>query len=182
MSKTKKTAIIAIVLVMAMALASFGFAAWSQQLTVDGTATAVGTWDLKITDIQVSDKSANASVTTAPSVEDGINASAGEVNFALPLDWVEYTITVTNNGTTAADLTAIDFSVSDETNFTFTCYALDTATDVIEAGESCTFTAVLQLNDQDATFDFSNVEINITLDYAQETVVDAAPVPEHTAH
>ncbi len=86
-------------------VASVAYAAYAQVLTINGTSTASGTWDVKITGIT---RSAAAGATEASSTPSFTNTSATfDTTLAYPGATATYDVTVTNNGTVPAKLTTI---------------------------------------------------------------------------
>ena len=62
MAKSKKNYLV-IVLVVALVSLAVGYAAFSQNLTISGTATGTTTWDVKFTDATMSDTTHGTSKT-----------------------------------------------------------------------------------------------------------------------
>lgn len=151
MKKSNKKNYIAIVLIVLLLALAVGYAAFSSQLKITGTATAkAGTWDVKFT-------TANATA----SIVDGTAANSAvvtndqtvtvTVNLATPGDGSNITATITNNGTVDAKLTGFNASSANLTKVSDTVYQTDAikltlptvtsnGTDVIAAGSSKTFT------------------------------------------
>ena len=85
-------------------VASVAYAAFAQTLTISGTGSATGTWDVAITNITQS-SATGATDNTAPS----FNATSAtfDVNLGYPGATATYDVTVTNNGTIPAILDSI---------------------------------------------------------------------------
>lgn len=118
-AKTKNALIgglLAIVFVMAV-----GYAAFAQQLTINGTASVTSTWQVELTDIKAT--STNATGTDVPSADSGadggtalINSSTAQFKADLksPGDSVTYTVTVENKGNIDAQVKSIEFTEGDD--------------------------------------------------------------------
>ena len=77
-------------------LASVAYAAFIQLLSVEGTGTASGTWNVKITDVKlVAASSQGASDASAPSIGTGTSVTF-HTNLAYPGAHATYQVTVTN--------------------------------------------------------------------------------------
>ncbi len=96
---------ILIAALVVVGLASVAYAAFSQVLTISGTGTATGDWDVAITDITQT-AATGATDATAPSFT-GTSASF-DVNLAYPGATATYEVTVTNDGSIPAVLTSVD--------------------------------------------------------------------------
>ncbi len=85
-------------------LSSIAYAAYSKTVTISGTGTATGVWNVGITDITLSD-SDGATENSAPS-HNGTTASF-DVDLAFPGAFAEYQVVVTNSGNIPAILDSI---------------------------------------------------------------------------
>ena len=113
---------ILIAAVAVIGLASVAYAAFSQVLTINGTGTATGSWDVKITGIttQSSTGTTNASAPT-------YNATSAtfSTNLQYPGATATYRVTVTNNGTIPAKLGTIDgLATANAASPTYITYAI----------------------------------------------------------
>lgn len=116
-------------------LASVAYAAFAQILTVSGTGTAVGTWNVAITDITRT-SATGATDAVAPSFT-GTSATF-DTNLAYPGATATYAVTVTNNGSVDAKLTSITDMVSKNaeapTYITYTLSGVTGGTTTLAAG------------------------------------------------
>jgi uncharacterized repeat protein (TIGR01451 family) len=87
-----------------LALASVAYAAYSQTVSVHGSGTAAGDWNVAITDI-TKISTTGATENSAPTF-DGTSASF-DVDLAYPGATTQYDVTVTNNGSIPAKLTSL---------------------------------------------------------------------------
>lgn len=160
----------ALVLVL---LASVAYAAFAQTLTINGTGTAAGTWDVEITSITLSD-SYGMTENSAPVVA-GDNLSATfDVDLAAPGSFAEYDVLITNSGSIQAkfdsttDLTALNAAVPDYIFYTVTTPAANDP--IVPAG---TDTMVVRVEwDATETNPGTGVEskaATIDFDYSQDT-------------
>lgn len=182
MKKSNKNNYIAIVLIVLLLALAVGYAAFSSQLTITGSATAkAGTWDVKFTAASASDSIVSGTAKNSVTYTD--NKVTVTVNLATPGDGSNITATITNNGSVGAKLTG--FNPTGLTKVSDTVYQTGAikltlppvtadGTDVIAAGASKTFTfsvewdsdvseATVGTTGQTASFD-------ITFDYEQAGV------------
>ncbi|MFZ1258549.1 MAG: hypothetical protein WAQ25_03710 [Candidatus Saccharimonas sp.] len=86
-------------------LASVAYAAFAQVLTINGTSTASGTWDVKITGITRASASGATDAALTPSFT--ATTATFDSTLAYPGATATYNVTVTNAGTVPAKLTSI---------------------------------------------------------------------------
>ena len=90
---------------------AIGYAAFATNLTITGTSTITSTWDIRITDIQVTDIKNGATQAEEPAVTSNTTATF-KTNLTSPGDSMTYEVTVANEGNIAAKLDKI--TISDE--------------------------------------------------------------------
>jgi uncharacterized repeat protein (TIGR01451 family) len=91
--------------ILAVGLASAAFAAFSQILTISGTSTATGNWDVAIIGIT---KTAGTGETDAASTPSFTGTTATfDVNLAYPGATATYEVVMKNNGNINAKVSAI---------------------------------------------------------------------------
>jgi hypothetical protein len=115
-----------IVAAIVVGLSSIAYAAYSQVLTVNGSGTATGTWDVAITSITetASDGKTNNS---APSFT-GTSATF-DVDLAYPGAYAEYDVVVTNAGNIPAILSSItDLTTKNAEAPTYITYTVSNVT------------------------------------------------------
>ncbi len=95
---------ILVIALVVVGLASVAYAAFSQTLSIGGTGTANGDWDVKITNI-VQTSATGATDVSAPSYTD--TSATFDVNLAYPGATATYDVTVTNGGSIPAKLDTI---------------------------------------------------------------------------
>lgn len=107
---------------MVIGLASVAYAAFAQTLTINGTGTADGSWDVKITNITQA-SATGATDATAPSYTD--TSATFDVNLAYPGATATYNVTVTNGGSIDAILDSItDLTTINSAAPTYITYAV----------------------------------------------------------
>lgn len=155
-AKTKNALIgglLAIVFVMAV-----GYAAFAQQLTINGDASITSTWDVQMTGI--SETSHNGTGTDVPyaagTAEDGTKLIDGataqfKADLKSPGDSVTYTVTVKNSGDIDAKVEKIEFSKGDNSDVIDYTYTGIAANDTLTGGQSKTFTVTVTYNDSITT-------------------------------
>ncbi len=101
-------AVIAVVAVVA--LLGVTYAAFTQQLSVDGTATVnKSSWKIRFVDLKSVEKTGTATEVTQPSIQSGdTTISNFAVTLKTPGDSVSYKFSVTNEGTFNATLSSIN--------------------------------------------------------------------------
>lgn len=156
-TRKDKRAYIIIALVVALLLLAVGYAAFSKTLTISGTvAGTVPTYNVHFT---------NAAAGTTIS-GDTLTAN---VTFDFPGDAKSITATITNDSTRAVKLTGFTLTNPTDNKVTLTATSLATeaenGTEVLAAGDSCTYTFVLSWA-ADATSNASDT-YSIQFDYEQ---------------
>jgi hypothetical protein len=154
-------------------LASVAYAAYSQVLTVNGTGTASGDWNVAITDIS-STSSTGATDNTPPSFT-GTSATF-DTDLAYPGATESYDVTVTNNGTIPAILSSITDLTSTNAAapvyITYSATGLTAGTTTLAANGGTNVLHVTVLWDGSSSPDTSSGNskgATITLNYDQNT-------------
>ncbi len=110
---------------------------------------------------------------------DGACVTYDAVEFNRPGAWAQYTATVTNNGTAAADLSDYTVEVPGLDPDVFTVDTPDLSGDVLEVGESCTFTVVVKVAEDIDVLDADAQSFTVALVYAPEEI-EPAPGATHS--
>lgn len=165
-----------IVVVAVVGLASIAYAAYSTNLTVNGTGTATGGWDVAITNITLAG-SDGATQNSTPTYT-GTSANF-DVDLAYPGAYADYTVTVTNNGNIPAilssmtDLTSIN--TGDPTYITYAVSGVTTGTTTLgttaDVDNTNTITVHIEwtAGTNPDTSSGNSKAAAITFDYAQNT-------------
>lgn len=175
MKKSKKSYILIVLVVLLLALA-IGYAAFSANLTINGTATASGTWDVQFITSTV-DTAEHGTATVAKTTVDGDTLNVN-VTLTFPGDACTVTANIKNSGSIPAKLTG--FTLTDDQGGTYSNSDIDIivptiATDgseVIDAGETCPVTfAIKWKTSSTATNVTAKFKINFTYEQPSEVNV-----------
>lgn len=165
MKSKKKNALLLILLIAIIAIA-VGYAAMSQQLTINGTANISADWDVKITGIEATTQT-GATDKTAVSYTD--TTATFDVNLEYPGATATYAVTVANEGSIDAVLTEVkgisEANAADPTEVTFTIDAA--ADDTLNSGTTKTYNVTVTWADSDSIPTTTSKTATITLDYTQ---------------
>ena len=173
-AKTKNALIgglLAIVFVMAV-----GYAAFAQQLTINGTATVTSNWQVELTNIEAT--STNGTGTDVPyaasTAEDGtqlVNATTAQFKADLksPGDSVTYTVTIENKGNINAKVTGISFTEGEDSAPISYTYEGIAENDVINANNTTkTFTVTVTYDASvEAQPDVTNNTLTMHINFGQ---------------
>lgn len=163
-----KLIIAAVVLV---GLASVAYAAFAQILTISGTGTAAGNWDVEITSITAKDQTGATDRATTPSFTS--TTATFDVDLAYPGATSTYDVVIENNGSipaklsTLTDLTSLNSSAPTDIRYTLTGVAVN---DELAAGASVTATVKVEwLTGGSTNIDTQSKAATITFNYVQNT-------------
>lgn len=179
MKKSKKNYILIALIVVLLALA-IGYAAFTANLAIDGTANASGTWDVKFVESTV-DTSAHGSATVAEG--DTLNVN---VNLGFPGDGCTVTANIKNGGTVPAKLTK--FELTDDQGKEYANDDIeviipsieDDGTEIIAAGETCPVTFGVKWKTT-STAQTATAKFKISFTYEQATD-EVTVTPNHGEH
>lgn len=189
--KNKRNYII-VALIVVLLLLAVGYASFTQTLNITGTATASATWNVHFTSASTSKSGTGHSATISD--EKTINFTS---TLAYPGDAEKITAVITNDSSMGIKLTG--FTVTDGTNTVASVplgteteanedilidyVTLNTSTEKIAAGGSCTYEFVVRWNKESTTVPTAGSPISksytITFDYEQDTT-DSTLTPSHT--
>lgn len=157
--------------VVLIGLASVAYAAFAQILTINGTGTANGNWDVKIISITPKDQVGATDQATTPSFTD--TTATFDVDLAYPGATSTYDVVIKNNGTipaklsTLTDLTATNALSPVDIHYTLTGVAVN---DLLAAGASVTATVQVEwVAGGSVNIDTQSKVATITFDYIQNT-------------
>jgi hypothetical protein len=109
---------------------------------------------------------------------DDTSATYAPVEFTVGGAWAEYSVTVTNNGSTDADLS--DYELETALTAPYSVELPEIAEgEILKAGESCTLTFVVSVSDSEDEISADAQEFTVSLKYVQPEV-ESAPAASHT--
>ena len=165
MEDMHKFSIIMILLAVVFVMAA-GYAAFSQQLTINGSAEISSKWDVHIEDISVNNETLDGKNISASVGENTLSATF-QAELVSPGSAVTYNVTVRNGGTLNAKLDSLTFTDSNNDAIQYS-YAGISQNDVIDSGESQTFTITVKFNDQYTQMpDSTTSSVTMNLGYVQ---------------
>lgn len=168
MKKSKKSNIVIVLVVLLLALA-VGYAAFSTNLTITGTATTkTGNWDVKFTAAEITQS------TLAGTFEQNqatISEDKKTVNVAAylqaPGDGAKVTATITNAGRINAKLTSLNVTPITGADITVTAPTLTADNENLAAGQSRDFVFSVKWN-ENSTDNASDKTANISITFTYE--------------
>ena len=175
MKKSKKSNIVIVLVVLLLALA-VGYAAFSTNLTITGTATTkTGNWDVRFTKAEItqSELAGTFEQNTATVSEDGKKVDVAAF-LQAPGDGANVTATITNNGNLDAVLQ--EFKVSGMTqngnvytdgDIIVTVPTVDTTNGNIPAKSTGEFKFSIEWDDASKNTDTQDASFDITFTYVQ---------------
>ena len=184
MKKSKKNYVL-IALVVILLCIAVGYAAFSANLTINGTANASGTWDVKFVSATINE----AGHGNNPTISTDGKTLTVEVNLAYPGDGCTITANIKNNGTIPAILTGYEVLDANDQTFANNDIAVicpedgdgleTTGNEIINAGETCPYTFAVQWKDS-STATQATAKFKISFTYAQPNAATVNPI--HGAH
>lgn len=179
MRKNKKNYVIIVLIVLLLALA-IGYAAFSSTLTIDGTVTGTGTWDVKFQSaaLKDADGTADPKYGTAEVSGDNSETITAEINLAYPGDAVILEAVVINNGNTPAKLENIQITDPESAEIEITEDA-PVVDEVLAPGGTCTAQFLIKWKADSTVTDLGEQTFTITYEYTQDTT-EVNLTPEHT--
>lgn len=172
MKKSKKNYAIIVLIVLLLALA-IGYAAFSANLTINGTAEGTGNWDVHFKSATFKDSEGNTdtkhgstpTITTTTSTNDTITAT---VELAYPGDGVILEAVVENSGNIPAKLTNFTVIGADDDLEITQAISGPTANETLDAGGTCTAQFFIKWATTSDETSLSKT-FTITYDYSQDT-------------
>ena len=174
MKDRKKRTLVIGILCCLLVFMGVGFAVMNATLNIDGTATAINTWDVRMTSITVIDNSDGASNNAELTKinEDGISANFRS-DFTKPGDYITYEIKVENNGSIDAILNdiSITLNVAEQDKNLFNITDNRPEDMLLPAGEFITFTIKVEYRLDADRMPSSDIEYTVKVDYSQQTEI-----------
>lgn len=173
MKKTKRNYVVIALVIILLTLA-IGYAAFSDTLTISGTANAKGTFDMSF-------ESASIDLDTAKGI-DKTNSSA-KVNasdsnkldvvikdLAYPGAGASVTAVIKNNGTVDAKLTGLNFTGNNDTDIEIS-YPTDLVEgEIVPAKGTCTVTFTVKWKTNSTLTTEKSLDFSAVLEYEQSTI------------
>ena len=183
MKKQKRNFLLVALIVILLAIA-VGYAAFSANITISGTATASGTWDVKFLSASV-DTSSHGTANVTGNKNDTLSVS---VTLGYPGDGCTVTANIQNAGTVPAKLTG--FTLTDDQGKEFSNSEIEITTptittdgsEVIAAGGTCPVTfGIKWKKDSTTTTTTTTAKFKINFTYEQATN-EVTVTPTHGVH
>ena len=165
MSKRKKNNIIIGSLLAVVLLMAVGYAAFSSVLNISGTGSITSSWNIKITNVEVSNIVGDASDGVGTTFED-LTATINS-NLVSPGDSITYDVTVRNDGSLDAVLTNINLSESTNPAISFSTSNLEAGAELKTGGEAI-LKVTITYNDVTSQPENTSANLNVTLTYEQK--------------
>ena len=147
-----------------------GFAILNSNLNINGTATAVNTWNIVIDSIIPIDND-----TAATSVSTEIKASRAEASFAVdftkPGDYLEYEVIVSNEGSIGGYLESVKLEFENPENTDNSLFKITNDAEegtAINAGESISFKVRIEFDSEADRMPTSSVNFNLYTNVVQK--------------
>lgn len=175
MNKKSKNTLLLIVLLAILGI-SIGYAALSQNLTINGTSKIVSDWAIEITNIESKFTSGETGAVdnSAPTVGDDKVSATFDVTLYYPGAVATYDVTVENKGSINAKLDSISgIDTANSTTPTDVKYSITPTTNTLAAGDTTTYTVTVEWEKGDTNTvpetNGTTKTATITLNYVQET-------------
>ena len=151
---------------MILVIMGVGYAAFSSQLKISGTSNIASNFLVKITDIQSTVQSGQASDAEAPTHDD--TTATFKTNLVSPGDSMKYDITVENQGNIDAVLESIEVNDGNNPAITFQTSGIENG-DELQVSQTDILTVIVSY-DSNVTSQPENTEstITVTLNYKQK--------------
>ncbi len=161
----KKNYVVIICLIIIVCVLAIGFAAFSSNLTINGTGRIDSTWDVEIIDITSKNKVGSAYDTVAPIYTS--TSATFKTTLILPGDSMTYDVTVKNKGSLDAKVSKITLTDSKNPAIIFETSGIN-ENDLLKAGKTQVFKVIVSYNsDITSQPETLNSSLTVKLDYVQ---------------
>ncbi len=167
MRKNGKRNYFIIVLFLIVALLAVGYALFAESLSITGTATATGTFDLEFLTATVT-SSSKAGMPTATISGDKNALTLAADTLLEPGANVLYTVEIKNVGSVDAELTGVTINGDNDSDIDVTINPTPTTGTTVASGATHTFTIEVKWLPSSSTGGKS-INYSVTLDYEQAT-------------
>lgn len=175
MKKSKKGYVIIALIVILIAIA-VGYAAFSDTLTISGTATGAGTWSVVFKEAQLLDDTGavDSAHGDEPTIAGDGKSVTASVNLSYPGDGVILDATITNQGTVPAKVTNVSLTGENGYNPTtdpdLEVVAANPATDeVLPVDGSCNVQYRIKWKTDSTQTSIDSKTFTVTFNYEQAT-------------
>ena len=165
----RKDNIIIITLIIIILIMSIAYSAFASELTLNGIAEIIGKWDVKITGVEISERTLGCE-SEEPEYTD--TTATFHAKLTKPGDLIIYEIIIKNEGTMDAILKDVEFTIlNDSDNSSAIKYVNDEPDEILLAGEETTLMVAI-MYDTRITQEPSNKNSTITgeIEYVQKDV------------
>lgn len=179
--KNKKRNYVIVVLVVLLLALAVGYAAFSDTLTISGTANAKGTFDMQFTSATIDTATAKGINTTESSATISTDKNTVTVvvkDLAYPGAGTNVTVVAKNAGTVPAKLKGLKFTGNEDPDIKITFPEGLAVGEVVEAGKTCSITFSVKW-DENSTIATKDLTFSAELEYEQSTDVFTG-TPAHT--
>ena len=171
--KNKKRNYVIVVLVVLLLALEVGYAAFSDTLTISGTANAKGTFDMEFTSATIDTATAkgiNTTESTAEISQDKNTVTVVVKDLAYPGAGTNVTVVAKNAGTVPAKLNGLTFTgLNDNADIKVTFPDGLVENEVVQPGGTCTITFSVKWDKESKLTTEKTIEFTAKLDYVQET-------------
>ena len=160
---------ILIAAIAVVVLASVAYAAFAQTLQINGTGTATGDWDVRITGIT---RTSGTGVTEATAPAFTTTSARFDTNLQYPGSTATYSVIIENQGNVAAKLSTItDLTTLNAAAPAYITYTVGgvAQNDVLAAGGSATATVTVTWDSGSNGVTGANKSAQIDFNYVQNT-------------
>ena len=186
--------VLILMLILLLLILSVGYAVFSDNLTISGTANAKGTFDLEFQNAEiVKNIGADKEKTTAEISADKNTLTVNVGDLAYPGAGVEFSVDIVNVGTMPAEVQAVtpnNITGSEKIKVTG-LEGIKVGHPKIEVGDRCNihFTVEWPVDSREISETESSISFGLQIEYAQSTGevfdgqashIDGDPVPEYT--
>lgn len=167
--KRKRLLAISVAMFMICGMA-LGYAALSSSLKINGTGTISTNWDILFTSIE--EKSSKGATTNSKEITDKLTATF-DVNIGVPSDYIEYNVTLKNNGNIDAVIASVEgiaeANQQAPTGIQFGIRGIRIGDDLL-AGSEKTFVVRAEIPNYEVTLPSGTKSLDLKINVRQKTV------------
>lgn len=170
--KNKKRNYVIVVLVILLLALAVGYAAFSDELNIAGTANAKGTFDMEFSSATIDTTTAKGIDTTGSSAtisQDKNTVTVVVKDLAYPGAGTNVTVVAKNAGTVPAKLNGLTFTGIEDSDIKVTFPEGLATGEVIQPGATCTITFSVKWDKTSTLSTEKTLNFTAKLDYVQET-------------